>query len=165
MALTGQQSNDFRHRTPRGCGHQLPVFLDRYKTWDGAALGLPGGRSPKIGKITALLGFDRLHHTIFAREEHTFAIGLFLEGQSTAVGAQTRESLDEIKLAQVEKRGEAGDLLLGQPDLAGPATTGGAPLTFIKNWHAGKVATARLSAKPGPRAALKKTLASSSLRE
>jgi len=131
--------------------------------WRGT--GSPRRAFAKDWENHGIAGFDRLHHTIFAREEHTFAIGLFLEGQSTAVGAQTRESLDEIKLAQVEKRGEAGDLLLGQPDLAGPATTGGAPLTFIKNWHAGKVATARLSAKPGPRAALKKTLASSSLRE
>jgi hypothetical protein len=45
---------------------------------DRTAGGLGTGELPKVGKVTALLGLDRLHGTVLPIEEHAFTVGLVL---------------------------------------------------------------------------------------
>ncbi len=75
----------------------------------GAAKTFRAGEVPKIRKIAALLGFDRLHKTSPTFEKDAFAIGFLLQGQSAAVGTQTRVALDEVELAELQERCEARD--------------------------------------------------------
>lgn len=82
------------------CGHEdsLGVFLSAHHARHGAAHFFESGKIPKIRKITALLGFHRLHGTILAFEKYALAAGLFLQREPLPVVRQPRVLLNEIEL-------------------------------------------------------------------
>ena len=68
---------------------------------------LEAGKVPEIRKRAALIGLHWLHRTVVPVEENAFAVRLVLQCEALAVGAQTRELLNEIELAQPLERSQA----------------------------------------------------------
>lgn len=93
------------------------------------------GKIPEVRKIAALLGFHGLDGAVVAGKEFAFAIGFFEQRKTLPIRAHARVAFDELRLAQVEVRGDARDLGIGKAHLAGPATTGRATLTLVENRH------------------------------
>ena len=92
---------------------------------------------PQIGKIAALLWFDRLNRAVVAFEKNAFAIRFVEQGQSISVTGKPGVSLDEIEFAQFLEHRQSLDFFVGQPHLARPSAASGATLAFIENWHVG----------------------------
>ncbi len=103
---------------------------------DRPAILFRSGKIPAVGKIPALLGFDRLDGAIVAVQKNAFVVGLVLQGQAGAIASQPRESLNEFILAQALESGQPRDFTFLQPDLSRPAAAGRATLAFQKNRHA-----------------------------
>jgi hypothetical protein len=68
---------------------------------------------PEVGKVSALLRFDRLHGAVVSVQEYALVIRLFLQGQALSVLPQARELLNEIELAYVLKSSETGNFGIG----------------------------------------------------
>ena len=91
----------------------------------------PAGKVPCIGKAGALGGFDRLDGALVSVEEKAFSVGLVDDRESLAAFAQSGEVLDEFVLCLSQKARNPGDVLAGNPDVAGPAAAVAAALAEV----------------------------------
>ncbi len=97
------------------------------------ALLPPAGEVPGIRESLALRGLGRLHDTVATFEENTLPIRLIEKCQPIPVWPHTGVLLDEIVLAHLKQTGHGGDILVRDPDRAGPAAAIRAALAFIVN--------------------------------
>ena len=58
----------------------------------------PTGEVPGVGKIAALLGFDRLDLAVLSLEENAGAVGLVDKGKAATIGAEPGVALDKVIL-------------------------------------------------------------------
>ena len=82
-----------------------------------------------------MLRLHGLNGALISNQETTGAAGLFEQRETPPIMLQSRVALDEVVLAELKKRSDAGYFGLGQTDLTGPATTGGATLAVVIDGH------------------------------
>lgn len=109
---------------------------------------LEAGKIPEIGKLAALLRFDRLDRAIVAFQKNTGAVRLFPQRQPAAIPTQPGELLDEIGFAQALECSDSGNFFVCQSHLPRPPTAGRATLTFQENGHAEKLTEYAARTKP-----------------
>lgn len=105
---------------------------------------------PEIGKIAALLWLDRLHGTIVSLQQDAFEVRPFHQRQAAAILPDPGVSLDELVLRQPQISRHPPDFRGGDPDLAGPATTGRTPLAIVENRHGIAPTTSPRARRPSP---------------
>lgn len=104
-----------------------PHHLDRYLA--------PQKVNPAIRKLFALLRLHRLDRARVAFQKNARVILARLESQSASILAQSRVSLNKIRLAHPEKFGDLADFKISEPHLPWPAATGSASLTWQVDFH------------------------------
>jgi hypothetical protein len=93
--------------------------------------------APSANEAEPAAGISKvLEDNLVTERIKTDAMHLAERGQPVAVGTHTREALDEIELAEVQKCGKPGNLGVREAHLARPAAAGGATLAFVKDRHA-----------------------------
>ena len=99
---------------------------------EGFALFPPAVEAPFVGEAAALLGFDRLDGAgIDAFEENAGAVGVGLQHEAGAAGAELGVLRDEFVGRHVEMFGDGGDFFFIEADEAGPAAAVAAALAEV----------------------------------
>lgn len=106
----------------------------------GAADSLEARKVPSVREIATLLRFGRLDRAVASIEENALSVRLVLKSKTATIGAQPGVALNEVKLRDSEKCGEARDLFLAQFHLPGPAAALRAANPLIMNRHGQSIA-------------------------
>jgi hypothetical protein len=89
---------------------------------EGFALFPPAVEAPFVGEVAALLGFDRLDGAgVDALEEDAGAVGVRLQHETRAAGAELGVLRDEFGWGELEEGGDGIYFLVIEADEARPA--------------------------------------------
>ncbi len=93
----------------------------------------PAREVPCIGKSGALGGFDGVDVAVDAVEEQALTVGLVVDRQALAVGAQAGVFFDELRHWQLQEGGDGLGFGLGDDHVAGPLAAIAAALA-LEGW-------------------------------